>query len=216
MKKFGLACEGHTDKAVIKNILKGYFSIKNQNNEIVELQPPFGDKDGGGWRPFLTYLTLERFEDDVKSSQYFILHIDTDASNDFGVQNKDNKGNRLATEILIHNIISKLISKINEKEAGIYERYANRIIFAISVDSIECWLVAYFSEKIAIERCDEVLKETKLPDNIQFSKSRKSRCHEKLSLIAFENSDKIEIVRNKDTSFNAFIQQLKPIKTISL
>jgi hypothetical protein len=71
--------------------------------------------------------------------------------------------------------------------------------------------VTYFCEQSAIERCDEVLKETKLPNNIQFSKSRKPRCHEKLSLIAFKTRENIELVAQKNESFNHFIQQLQPI-----
>lgn len=216
MYNFGIISEGFTDQITIDNILCGYF--QNQDLEVQYLYPDFDLTEkkqiGGGWRDLSNYLQIKSFRNAVASFDFVIIQVDTDFlrikkdAEEFGF---DDNYNELTTENLVINIIAKLISKINAKESGFYEKFKNKIIFAISVDSIECWLVAYFCEHSAIERCDEILKETKLPNNIQFSKSRKSRCHEKLSLIAFENRDNIEIVAQKDSSFKHFIQQLQPI-----
>lgn len=211
MKKFGLICEGPTDKPVIKNTLKGYFSINNPNRYIFELQPP-ADITDGGWRNLLLYLSSERFQDDIENQDFVVIQIDTDVSHDFGVIHHDNNGNVLTTENLIEKVIAFLISKINEKEQTAYAYYADKIIFAISVHSIECWLVAYYVEETETDKysCKAILQETKLPDRIQFSKKIRSRCHEKLSEV-FTDKNTIQTVAQKDPSFNHFIGQLQTI-----
>ena len=206
--RFGIICEGFTDKPTIKNILCGYFSIQNPNSEIAELQPPFGQTDGGGWRPLLQYLTSLRFQEDVLNNEFVILHIDTDVSMDFNVPHIDSIGNELSVEVLVQNISHKLIAKINEGLLDFYSDNANKIIFAISVHSIECWLVAYYAEHAEIHNCFDVLRAVKLPNNIQVSK--KQRTYDTLSK-PFLNPDNINIVAQKSPSFNLFIQQLHTI-----
>jgi hypothetical protein len=214
MKKFGLACEGVTDKATLKNILCGYFSIENPDDEIGELQPPFGESDGGGWRPFLAYLTLERFQDDVENNEFVIIQIDTDVSKDFDIPHEDNAGNSFPMEILIENVISKLKEKINEKELGIYEQYADKIIFAISVHSIECWLIAHYAEQAEIHDCFDKLKAIKFPKNTQLTK--KQRNYDAISSPFLERKN-IEAAAEKNLSFQVFIQSLESIRnTIEL
>lgn len=213
MKKFGIIGEGFTDQITIENILCGFFDNEDLGEEIAYL--PSDEK--GGWRAIFKYLTLEDFRNDTLSNEFIILQIDTDISKreqdseEFGVFYKDDEGNELTIEALINKVIIKLVSKINEGELGFYEEYANKIIFAISVHSIECWLVAYHGEQSETHNCDKVLLETKLPQNIQFSKSKKSRCHEKLSYLAFSERENIDKVAQKDPSFKHFIQSLEKI-----
>lgn len=214
MKKFGLACEGVTDKATLKNVLCGYFSIENPDDVIGEPESPFDQSNGGGWRPFLQYLTLERFQDDFENFEFLILHIDTDVSKDFDVPHEDENGNTLPAEVLVENIIFKLKEKINEKESGVYEDYADRIIFAISVHSIECWLIAHYAEQVEIHDCFDKLKSIKFPNNMQLAK--KQRKYDVISSPFLERKN-IEAAANKNLSFRIFIQSLESIKnTIEL
>lgn len=203
MKKFALACEGSTDKVVIKNILRGYFSIQNPQKEIAELSPP-----EGGWRPLLTYLTRERFREDVENHEFIILQIDTDVSNDFDISHTDNFGNKFTTIQLIENIIEKLISQINSGQSDFYQAYAEKIIFAISVHSIECWLITYYAEPINLLDCFDELRKIKFPNNFQVSKN-----YAKYNILSqpFLKRENIELVLQKNESFKHFIQQLKPI-----
>jgi hypothetical protein len=213
MIKFGIVGEGVTDQITIKNILCGFFENPDLDDEIDYL--PSNKK--GGWRAILKYLTLEDFRNDILNTQFVILQIDTDISKrpedaeEFGVFYKDEYGNELVIEELIAKITAKLVNNINTGELGFYEQYANKIIFAISVHSTECWLVAaHIPEQITIHDCDKVLLTAKIPNNIQFSKKQRSKCHEKLSQ-AFLEPDKIQIVSQKSPSFNLFIQQLQNI-----
>jgi len=202
MKKFALACEGSTDKVVIKNILRGYFSIQNPQKDIAELSPP-----EGGWRPLLTYLTRERFREDVENHEYIILQIDTDVSIDFDIAHTDTLGNKLTTNQLIEKVVEKLISQMNSGQIDFYHDYAEKIIFAISVHSIECWLMVYHAEPINLLDCFNELRKVKFP-NMQVAK--KVRNYEYISQ-PFLEREIIELVAQKNESFKHFIQQLQPI-----
>lgn len=203
MKKFALACEGITDKVVIKNILRGYFSIQNPQKDIAELSPP-----EGGWRPLLTYLTRERFRQDVENHKFIIIQIDTDVSKDFNIAHTDHFGNPLTTQQLIEKVVETLIFHINSGQIDFYQDYAEKIIFAISVHSVECWLVAYYAESQNLLNCFNELRNLKLPNHIQVAK--KVRNYDYISQ-PFLHPENIETVRNKDPSFKYFIKQLTQI-----
>jgi hypothetical protein len=147
MAKFALACEGVTDQIVIENILCGFYQeYKNLDEVIQPLQPPFDattkkQKEGefGGWEMLLEYLSLKRFRDDVLNSEYVIIQIDTDISEhpNFGVSQQN-----LSTEELIDKVKKRLIAQIDKTEA-FYGSYHEKIIFAISVHSLECWILPF-------------------------------------------------------------------------
>ena len=210
MSKFGIIGEGITDQITIENILCGFFENPDLENEIQYLQPPKHNTGIGGWKVVFKYLVSSDFRNDILNNEFVILQIDTDVSNEVGydVQKKYNQNNELLIPELINNVTERLISEINQGELGFYEQYADKIIFAISVHSLECWLVAYYGEHIIKDNCFDVLRTTKLPKNIQLSKT-----HSKYDMLsqAFLNRENIEIVRIKDTSFKHFIQQLQPI-----
>jgi hypothetical protein len=204
MKKFALACEdSKTGKVVIKNILRGYFAIQNSQQDIAELSPP-----EGGWRPLLTYLTCERFREDVENHQFIILQIDTDVSHDFDIPHTDNLGNQLTTLELIEKVIEKLIFQMNSGQIDFYQDYAKKIIFAICVHSIECWLVAHYGKSENLLNCLTELKTFKFPNNLQVAK--KVRNYDLISQ-PFLIRQHIETVAQKDKSFKHFIQQLQLI-----
>lgn len=210
MSKFGIIGEGITDQITIENILSGFFENTDLDDEIQYLQPPPNKPDGGGWRPVLQYLTLESFRNDVLNNQFVILQIDTDVSErkDFDVAHKDSAGNELSVEALIENIIIRLIANINSGESDFYENHAQRIIFAISVHSLECWLVSYYAEQTTAHNCFDELKVVVNPNEIRVAKKQPN--YDKLSQ-PFLIRENIEIVRQKDRSFDLFIQQLHSI-----
>ena len=69
MLKFGLACEGVTDQAVIENILCGFYNDKELRQEIKSFQPLFDatqkkqlDGEFGGWEELLVLLQQSVFD----------------------------------------------------------------------------------------------------------------------------------------------------------
>lgn len=210
---FGLACEGPTDQITIENILCGYFGNPDLDKDITELQPPFDGTDqtqgGGGWPILLKYLTSTRFRDDVLNTEFIVLQIDSDIADKLGVAHKDHSGNELPTELVISGVRTKLIESINTGVSEFYETHAPKIIFAICVHSLECWLVSHHAEQTAIHDCSEVLKTVINPNIIRVAKKQKN--YNKLSE-PFLDRINIDALAKKDPSFRVFIQSLATIK----
>lgn len=148
MTNFGLITEGLTDQIVIESILAGYFN--NPDLDIRPLQPE-RDKDDddkshnyGGWSQVIAYCESTDFKEAFQFIEYIIIQIDTDVSEDYNILKQDENG-ELTPQQLIEKVIDKFKGLIGE---NFYIKYEQRIVFAISVHSIECWLLPlYYTDK---------------------------------------------------------------------
>ncbi len=145
MSSFALVTEGITDQKVIENILVGFFD--DPNIDINPLQPLRDETDRnraanpGNWHKVLEYCASEEFRGAFQFNDYVIVQIDTDVAADYGVSNRDEEGNEFSDEDIYERIKGKLIAQINPE---FHANYAGRVLFAISVQSIECWLLPLF------------------------------------------------------------------------
>lgn len=209
MAKFALACEGITDQIVIENILCGFYKdYDDLDEEIQPLQPPYDittqkqkESEFGGWEMLLEYLSEKRFRDDILNSEYVIVQIDTDISEhiNFGVSQQN-----LSTEELINKVIERLVTQIDSKQA-FYQKYQEKIIFAISVHSLECWILPVYksSENEKVSGCFEALqRESK---KVKVSKDYKT--YDKLSQDFLKHKKLIKLIP-KNSSFQIFINKL--------
>ena len=151
MISFRLITEGLTEQIVIENILAGYF--KNPDLYIRPLQPERDKKDEnkfkgyGSWSQVFTYCRLKDFQEAFQFNDYIIIQIDTDDSEKHGydIPQRDENG-----EFTPKELIEKVIEKFKEEIIGeyLYSQCKQRIIWAISVHSIECWLLPpYYTHK---------------------------------------------------------------------
>jgi fructose-specific phosphotransferase system component IIB len=205
MAKFGLACEGITDQIVIENILCGFYKdYDDLDEEIQAFQPAYDETtkkqkedEFGGWEMLLEYLSEKRFRDDVLNSEYVIVQIDTDISDqqNFGV-----KKNTICLITYIKKIKEKLISQINKMDS-FYEDNKDKIIFAISVHSLECWLLSI----------DKTLKKEKINNCLSHLertlKKKINKNYDKLSKIFLKKKELIKIA-SKNSSLEIFINSL--------
>lgn len=172
MKFFGLATEGVTDQAVLKNILHGYLSerVEDLEDEITLLQPAFDKttqkQDGfGSWTGLIAYLSNVRFREDVINHEYVIIQIDTDITNkpEFDIPRVDENGAVISIDTFIESVKMHMINIINNSSPSFYDDNQNKIIFCITVHSIECWLNAHHevNERKArkIESCETTLQQ---------------------------------------------------------
>lgn len=207
MAKFGLACEGITDQIVIENILCGFYKDL-EDDDVQPFQPAYDEttkkqKEGefGGWEILLQYLSEKRFRDDVLNSEYTIIQIDTDICEhpNFSV-NKDTS----CLVTFIENIKLKLISSIDKNES-FYESNKEKIIFAISVHELECWLLPICKDlkKEKITGCFESLQRE--CTNIKVEKNYST--YDKLSRVFLKNKDLLKIA-SKNGSFEIFLSSL--------
>jgi hypothetical protein len=208
MAKFGLACEGITDQIVIENILCGFYKDYVDLDEEIQAFEPLRDETGkkqeensGGWTRLLTYLSESRFRDDVLNSQYTIIQIDTDICD---LVHFDVKKDTSCMATFVSNVKERLISSIDKNET-FYEANQSKIIFAISVHSLECWLLPIYKDvkKEKITGCFEALqRESK---RIKVEKNYKT--YYKLSESFLKNKELLKI-SSKNSSFQIFINNL--------
>jgi hypothetical protein len=186
MVTFGLITEGITDQIVIENILMGYFAKNEDDIEFKELQPLRDETDEnkaqnyGGWDKVLEYCASSKFKGALQFHDYIIVQIDTDVSDKpegYGIPHFE-QGKALTTEQLIEKVVAKFIDLIGKTR---YEKYEDKIIFAISVHSIECWLLPLCyddNRKAKIVNCmntvDDKLKKSGMKMRLQNKKGEKN------------------------------------------
>ena len=141
--KFALITEGASEHRIIKHIISKYF--KEQEPDINQIQPKLvNDKQEttGGWNEVLKYCEREELNAILVENDYLIIQIDTDQSpnNPFNVSHTK-KGQLISDEELHTDIIAKLKSLI---KPDIMQKHGERILFAVCIHTIECWLLPLF------------------------------------------------------------------------
>ena len=211
MAKFGLITEGITDQIVIENILCGFYKdYDDLDEEIHPLQPPLDETDmkqgysefGTGWSAIFNYLSESRFKDDVLNSEYVIIQIDTDIAEDF------NCSKNQSIKDIIECVISKLIEQIDSKNK-FYQEHKAKIIFAISVHSLECWLLPLYSSKTKeiIHNCFDKLTKEVPKKNKKLKVNKTYNHYDKLSQQFLKHKELIKIT-SQNISFDIFINRL--------
>jgi hypothetical protein len=211
MAKFGLVAEGITDQIVIENILYGFYKNYNDlDEEIQPLEPPRDETDmrqaysefGTGWSAIFNYLSETRFRDDVLNNEYVIIQIDTDVAEDF------NCSKNQSVEAIIKCVIETMVAKIDSKNI-FYQEHRKKIIFAISVHSLECWILPIYesNKKEKIIKCEEKLKKAipKVSKKLKIEKNYKN--YNKLTQEFLKHKKLMKIV-SQNSSFQIFIKSL--------
>jgi hypothetical protein len=213
---FALIAEGPSDHIVLTHLLAAYF----QDPDIVAnpLQPPSAQIPGG-WTEVLRYCSSPRLERAFVDNDFVVIQIDTDVCEEvgFGVPRRGATGDELAPDALADAVTHFLISRL---PPTVYERFADRIIFAVCVDSIECWLLPLYyndgrrsktahclgslNQQLSIQEkfsIDQANKQTRYYENIMRSK----KCGKRKTLegIAAENPSLTRFIRALDGHFPA-------------
>lgn len=152
MTSFGLVTEGITDQIVIENILYGFFD--NKNLIIKELQPTRDATDENratthaNWDKVFEYCKSIAFQQAFEQTEYVIVHLDTDVFAGENVPPDKQIPQGLSTTAeKVEWLKDRLIKAIGP---DFYAKVKERIVFAISVDSIECWILPlYYSDSKA-------------------------------------------------------------------
>lgn len=138
--KFALITEGISEHNIIKHILQRYC---DKEPIINQLQPQIIDSKQrtiGGWCEVLKYCEREAdLQEALRNNDYIVIQIDTDMceTSPFSVSKQEN-GRMLTEQELWNRVSERLHSAIPDSIDK------SRIIFAISSDIIECWLLPIF------------------------------------------------------------------------
>jgi len=211
MVKFGLITEGITDQIVIENILCGFYrDYDDLDEEISPLEPPRDETDmrqaysefGTGWSAIFNYLSETRFRDDVLNSEYVIIQIDTDIAEEFGCSKNQ------PIEEIIKSVIEKIVEKIDSKEE-FYQKHKEKIIFAISVHSLECWILPIYesNKKEKIIGCEDKLKKAVIKVSKKLKVEKNYNNYDKLTQDFLKYKKLMNIV-SKNSSFKIFVDSL--------
>ncbi|HWK07736.1 MAG TPA: hypothetical protein VNS58_29090 [Puia sp.] len=135
---FAVVGEGKTDHIVLRNLLVGFTGNKNL---IVTRPLPEGDEPVG-WGNLFNFLASDRFRKIFDFEGHVIVQIDTGTCEDWDENLKHIGTDTEQIGDFIENIKKVLIKKMGE---GFYDEQKDRILFAICVHDIECWLLPFNS-----------------------------------------------------------------------
>lgn len=138
--RFAIAGEGLTDFTIMKNLLIGFFNDKNLpvRRLLPESNKPFG------WGNLFDQLSKGIFRFGFELNDYVIVQIDSGTCADWDEGIKHIGDNESQVEVFVQQIVKVLIKKIGE---DFYNQNKNKIIFAIAVHDIECWVLPFISDK---------------------------------------------------------------------
>ena len=153
MGDFAIVAEGITGQAVLKNVLLGYFKDQEAEPAISPVQPLDDATSEEEWRSYGTwhhvfkYLQAGLHREALQLNRYLIVQIDTDVSHlpGFDVPQHEN-GAPLALTDIIRRIRTRLETLIGSQDCT---TYGSRILFAICVQSMECWLLPLWDSNCA-------------------------------------------------------------------
>jgi hypothetical protein len=213
MPTFGLIAEGETDKAVLENILIGYFNDLDLSMQIRHLQPLRDATDAlqgfGGWYNVFEYCKSSVFKDAFIQNDYLVIQIDTDCAHEKHYDVPPIHGE--TTEQFIERIIAKFVGLFRDSFGeDFYEFHKDKILFAVSVDEIECWLLPlYYTDKTraAINNCFHKLNQVLAKNKKEtINPSRKeAKVYEKLSR-EFCKPKTLKNSYPQNPSFNYFVE----------
>ncbi len=215
MPTFGLIAEGVTDHVVLENILIGYFNDPDLSMSIRVLQPLRDATDAlqgfGGWYNVFEYCTSTVFKDAFIQNDYLLIQIDTDCAHEKHYDVPSVHGE--TTEQFIERIIAKFVGLFrNSFGEEFYELHQHRILFAIAVDEIECWLLPLHSTdkktQASTYNCIHKLNQllTKSKKDIINSARKDAKVYEKLSR-EFCKTKTLKNAYPQNPSFNYFVKQ---------
>ena len=213
--KFGLICEGVTDFHVLKHVIQAYF----EEGQFRPIQPNLDETHRrtatgtfGGWELVAKYLKSDHLEQTLVDMDYVVIQIDTDVCehSNFGIPSitlADSDLNAFYEQIKL-----KLIEWIDSFEANTYDFYKEKIIFAISVHSLECWLLAYHDTRqrnCKIKGCENALTRYLSTKRMTITKTAQDYIRYSSDFKMPENHAPVIA---KSESFGMFIKQLSAIR----
>lgn len=164
MLEFMLITEGTSDQAVLESILAGYYGeepiINSRRPSLYDATDEFREeareKRYGGWGKVLEHCKhSDLLREDLQYNDYLIVQIDTDCARYFGVDCSKDR-----TEESI--IEATCLALRNFFEEDFYNVFQDKLLFAISVHSIECWLLPLYAredeDRKRVKACADLLE----------------------------------------------------------
>ena len=147
MKTVGLICEGVSEIRIVTRIVTKYLGddvIVNPIEPETKIKNGVLVQDGyGGWQQVLSHCNDETVERVLEYNDILVIQIDTDTSvlTGYDVNPLDENGNLKEESVFYLDIKKRLLANISD---AVQLKYDGRIIFAICMNEIECWLLPLY------------------------------------------------------------------------
>jgi len=212
--RFGVIAEGPTDQTVIENILLGYFA--DQEVDVRPIQPPRPlSETPAGWGHVFKSLQRKDHEGALQFNDYLVIHIDTDVQEEPGFEvPRREEGKELSVQERVSRVIEKIKCYI---DIDYFEMNKHRFLFAVAVDSIECWLLPLLcgGKKAAkttgcLEAANKALRKAN-ENALSAGDNKFLRAYEKASR-GYLKRKILNKARNKNPSLALFVNELDDLQ----
>jgi hypothetical protein len=138
----GIICEGRTDAEVLRPLLEGLLGVPVDSAYI---QPPDVAGAFAGWAQAFASLRRRDVSNALTFVDAVVVHVDTDVCEEPGFDISRRVGDRARThEELAVAVEERLRAILLEADPDVD---LSRVAFAVSVNSIECWLLLSLDPK---------------------------------------------------------------------
>lgn len=217
MKTFALITEGRTDQAVIENILYGFSGTYDIDiNWLLPLRDETDlerTENFSNWALVFEFCKSKKFQQSLQVNNYVVVQVDTDVSDELNYDvPKFENGKELEVHELVSRVKAKIINLITDE---VYSRFKHRIIFAVCVHSLECWLLPiFYKDKKASKTkgCLSALNSALQKTGVKISGSKNVKIYDRISS-AFCKNKELRKLSLRNPSFKIFINELERIRT---
>jgi len=212
---FALITEGITDQVALEAILKGHYKrFDGDIDVVVNAVQPIRDAtdaakqgDFGNWEKVFEACALPQVSNDALAfNQYLIVQIDTDVGEHphFGLSLSQG-GVDVEEATLVTQARALIAAKFGDRWAEVEQR----VFTAVSVHSLECWLMALHGHATAksTKGCEERLRRELAKKNTAYEKGY--ACYETISK-NFRKTKHLDDARARCVSLDAFVTSLPP------
>jgi hypothetical protein len=169
MATFALVSEGITDQIVLEKMIHTICSeMFDEGVDINPLQPLRDATDRatsaphGGWELVLEYCD-DKVGDALATNDYVVIHLDTDQGDhpNFGL-GLTHQGADRPYDDLVADAVKIIADRLGNE---LYNAYADRLVFAIAVHTMESWLLLYLYGRDEPKKSLERLNRRLIRDN---------------------------------------------------
>lgn len=149
MINIALICEGVSEINIMTRIISKYLDeepiinpiepdTKFENGHLVQTENGYG-----GWMQVLNHCNDEKLTNILEFNDYIVIQIDSDASIQAGydVNPLNTDGSHKEDSVLYDDILKRLKMNLS---AEFLEKYVGKLLFAICINEIECWLLPLY------------------------------------------------------------------------
>ena len=222
MASIALICEGVSEIKMLTYIITRYLGDDFAVNPIQpSLKLSHGQEkqnDGGGWSQVLSHCTNDVINNIMAANDFLVIQIDTDAciQPNYDVDIYDENHKKVTDAVLYDRVCSRLKRDISE---CVWNKYSDKILFAICFDETECWLLPLYYENDAKKRCATtnciyILNQKLQKDGLGIPKDKKNEpevvkvYHEVLKKIKGKDIPRIS---QYNYGFRKFVEQMNAI-----